>query len=62
MQASGWGVLAWEPLGTRLVVEQVYDHHGNIGQGSVPVLAIGVWEHAYYLQYLNVRATPSGTS
>lgn len=24
MQGSGWGVLAWEPLSERLVVEQVY--------------------------------------
>jgi Fe-Mn family superoxide dismutase len=56
VQGSGWGVLAWEPLGRRLLIEQVYDHHGNIGQGSVPLLVIDAWEHAYYLQYLNVRA------
>jgi superoxide dismutase, Fe-Mn family len=31
VQGSGWGVLAWEPLSQRLVVEQVYDHHGNVG-------------------------------
>jgi Fe-Mn family superoxide dismutase len=29
VQGSGWGALAWEPLGQRLLVEQVYDHHGN---------------------------------
>jgi Fe-Mn family superoxide dismutase len=56
VQGSGWGVLAWEPLGQRLLVEQVYDHHGNVGQGSVPVLVFDAWEHAYYLQYKNVRA------
>jgi Fe-Mn family superoxide dismutase len=38
VQGSGWGVLAWEPLGQRLIVEQVYDHHGNVGQGSTPLL------------------------
>ncbi|GGO99644.1 hypothetical protein GCM10012280_66560 [Wenjunlia tyrosinilytica] len=26
VQGSGWGMLAWEPLGRRLIVEQVYDH------------------------------------
>lgn len=56
VQGSGWGVLAWEPLGQCLIVEQVYDHHGNVGNGSVPLLVFDAWEHAYYLQYRNVRA------
>ncbi|MGP8007927.1 MAG: superoxide dismutase [Acidimicrobiales bacterium] len=56
IQGSGWGVLAWEPLGRRLLVEQVYDHQGNIGQGSVPLLVFDAWEHAFYLQYKNVKA------
>ena len=51
VQGSGWGALAWEPLGKRLVVEQVYDHQGNIGNGTVPLLVLDMWEHAYYLQY-----------
>jgi superoxide dismutase, Fe-Mn family len=56
VQGSGWGALAWEPLGKRLVVEQVYDHQGNIGNGTVPLLVLDMWEHAYYLQYANVKA------
>lgn len=55
VQGSGWGVLAWEPLGQRLIVTQVYDHHGNVGIGSIPLLVFDAWEHAYYLQYKNVR-------
>ncbi|GAA2837863.1 superoxide dismutase [Kitasatospora paracochleata] len=55
VQGSGWGILSWEPLGRRLIVEQVYDHHGNVGQGTTPLLAFDAWEHAYYLQYRNVR-------
>ncbi|WP_367127364.1 superoxide dismutase [Saccharothrix sp. HUAS TT1] len=55
VQGSGWGVLAWEPLSQRLVVEQVYDHHGNVGMNTTPVLVFDAWEHAYYLQYRNVR-------
>ena len=55
VQGSGWGVLAWEPLGRRLIVEQIYDHHGNVGTASVPLLVFDAWEHAYYLQYRNVR-------
>jgi len=56
VQGSGWGAMAWEPVGQRLVVEQVYDHQGNIGNGTVPLLVLDMWEHAYYLQYQNVKA------
>ncbi|MHB8220813.1 MAG: superoxide dismutase [Acidimicrobiales bacterium] len=56
IQGSGWGALAWEPLGQRLLVEQVYDHQGNVGNGSVPLLVFDAWEHAFYLQYKNVKA------
>ena len=55
VQGSGWGVLGFEPLGRRLIIEQVYDHHGNVGQGTTPLLVFDAWEHAYYLQYKNVR-------
>ena len=55
VQGSGWGTLAWEPLGKRLVIEQVYDHQGNIGNGTVPLLVLDMWEHAYYLQYLTEK-------
>jgi Fe-Mn family superoxide dismutase len=56
VQGVGWGALAWEPTGQRLVVEQVYDHQGNIGQAAIPLLVIDSWEHAYYLQYRNMKA------
>lgn len=55
VQGSGWGALAWDPLGGRLLVEQIYDHQTNVGQGSVPLLVFDLWEHAYYLQYENRR-------
>jgi superoxide dismutase, Fe-Mn family len=56
VQGSGWGALAWDPLGRRLLIEQIYDHQGNIGQGAIPLLVIDIWEHAFYLQYKNVKA------
>jgi len=56
LQGSGWITLAWEPAGQGLIVEQVYDHQGNIGNGSLPLLVIDCWEHAYYLQYQNDKA------
>lgn len=55
VQGSGWGVLSYEPLSGGLQVHQIYDHHGNVGIGSTPLLVFDAWEHAYYLQYKNVR-------
>ena len=56
VQGSGWAALSWEPAGGRLIVEQVYDHQGNVGQGGPPLLVLDMWEHAYYLQYENRKA------
>ncbi len=55
IQGIGWGALAWEPSGGRLIVEQIYDHQGNTGSGTIPLLVIDAWEHAFYLQYKNVK-------
>ncbi len=54
-QGSGWGVLAYDSLGQRLLIEQVYDHQGNVGVGNTPLLVFDAWEHAFYLQYKNVK-------
>ena len=56
VMGSGWGMLSWEPLGGRLCITQVLDHQDNLGLGSLPLLGIDTWEHAYYLQYQNRRA------
>ena len=56
IQGSGWALASWEPVAGRLVVQQVFDHQGNHGQGTVPLLALDAWEHAFYLQYENRKA------
>jgi Fe-Mn family superoxide dismutase len=56
IQGSGWALASWEPMAGRLVIQQVHDHQGEHGQGTVPLLAIDAWEHAYYLQYENRKA------
>jgi superoxide dismutase, Fe-Mn family len=55
VQGSGWGVFSYEPMGRRLIIEQLEVHHLNTTLGAVPLLAIDAWEHAYYLQYSNRR-------
>jgi superoxide dismutase, Fe-Mn family len=56
VEASGWGILAHEKLSNRLVVLQAEKHQDIAVQGMTPLLAIDVWEHAYYLRYQNRRA------
>jgi Fe-Mn family superoxide dismutase len=56
VQGSGWALLTYEPVGARLIVEQLEVHHESTVLGGVPLLAIDTWEHAYYLQYENRRA------
>ena len=56
VQGSGWAALSWEPLGQRLVVHQILDHQDNVAGGSLPILVLDAWEHAFYLQYKNVKA------
>ena len=56
IQGVGWGQVSWEPTAERLVIEQIFDHQGNAGSSSVPILVLDAWEHAYYLQYENVKA------
>jgi superoxide dismutase, Fe-Mn family len=56
VNGSGWGLLTYEPLGNRLIIEQLEVHHESVVLGGIPILAIDAWEHAYYLQYENRRA------
>lgn len=55
VEGSGWGILAYQPGVDKLVVLQAEKHH-NLSQWiSIPILALDVWEHAYYLKYQNKR-------
>jgi len=56
VQGSGWAVLAWDSIGQRLIIQQFFDQQANFAAGTIPVLMLDVWEHAYYLDYRNVRA------
>ena len=55
VQGSGWAILAWDSIGQKLVVFQLYDQQGNVPLGVVPVVLLDMWEHAFYLDYYNVK-------
>ena len=56
IQGSGWSILAWDSIGQKLVIVQLYDQQSNIALGLVPVVVLDMWEHAFYLDYVNVKA------
>ncbi|GAA4115746.1 superoxide dismutase [Nocardioides fonticola] len=57
VQGSGWSVLTWDVVAQRPFIIQHFDHQGNVPICMVPLLMLDMWEHAYYLQYRNDKAT-----
>ena len=53
---SGWYILVWDTIAKKLLIVQLYDQQGNVPIGLVPLLTLDMWEHAFYLQYKNVKA------
>jgi len=57
VQGSGWGWLAYDKPGNRLQIVACPNQDPLLATtGLHPLFGIDVWEHAYYLQYKNVRA------
>ncbi len=55
IQGSGWGWLGYNKGQKRLEIATCANQDPLSTQGLVPLLGVDVWEHAYYLQYKNVR-------
>lgn len=61
IQGSGWGWLvkvddAGAGKAGRLAIVTTKDQDPVVGPGEVPIFGVDMWEHAYYLQYLNGKA------
>ena len=56
IQGSGWGWLGYHKPSSKLMIVACANQDPLSTQELVPLLGIDVWEHAYYLQYKNVRA------
>lgn len=55
IQGSGWGWLTYCPIAKRLRIIECSNQDPASLQNVVPLLGIDVWEHAYYIQYKNLR-------
>ncbi|WP_010173002.1 superoxide dismutase [Bacillus coahuilensis] len=56
VEGVGWAILVWSPRTRRLEILQSERHMLLAQWDTIPLLAIDVWEHAYYLQYKNARS------
>ncbi|KAB7506070.1 Superoxide dismutase [Mn] 1, mitochondrial [Armadillidium nasatum] len=56
VQGSGWGWLGYNKAQKRLQIATCANQDPlQATTGLIPLFGIDVWEHAYYLQYKNVR-------
>ncbi|KAG7161654.1 Superoxide dismutase [Mn]-like 1, partial [Homarus americanus] len=57
VKGSGWGWLGYCPKNNKLAVATCQNQDPlQVTHGMIPLLGLDVWEHAYYLQYKNLRA------
>ncbi|XP_013140895.1 PREDICTED: superoxide dismutase [Mn], mitochondrial isoform X1 [Papilio polytes] len=57
VQGSGWGWLGYNKQMKKLQIATCQNQDPlQATTGLIPLFGIDVWEHAYYLQYKNVRA------
>ncbi len=56
IQGSGWAWLGYNKAKNRLEIATCDNQDPLSTKGLIPLLGIDVWEHAYYIQYKNVRA------
>ncbi|AEB76615.1 superoxide dismutase [Clostridium botulinum] len=56
VEGSGWCALVFIPELDKLQIIQIEKHQNLVILGSIPLLVLDVWEHAYYLKYQNRRA------
>ncbi len=56
VEGSGWAVLAMQQCVDRPLIMQVEKHNVNVYPAFRILMALDVWEHAYYVDYKNDRA------
>jgi Fe-Mn family superoxide dismutase len=54
-QGSGWAWLGYQKANNKLEIATCDNQDPLSTKGLIPLLGVDVWEHAYYLDYKNVR-------
>lgn len=57
VEGSGWAALMYCPFTDRLIIQQIEKHNVNLAPGLQLLTCLDMWEHAYYLQYKNDKAS-----
>lgn len=58
IQGSGWGWLGYNPETKKLEIVTTANQDPLLTHA--PIIGIDIWEHAFYLQYKNVKPDVSG--
>ncbi|MCX5834651.1 MAG: superoxide dismutase [Deltaproteobacteria bacterium] len=56
VEGSGWAVLSFCRLTNRPIIMQIEKHNVNVYPMFTILMVLDLWEHAYYLDYKNLRA------
>jgi Fe-Mn family superoxide dismutase len=51
IEGSGWAILAWQPAWHRVEIMQAQANQNKTQWCGISILALDMWEHAYYLDY-----------
>lgn len=54
---SGWCWLVYDPKEDKLEILQTSNAKTPVTDGKIPLLVADVWEHAYYIDFFNARAS-----
>lgn len=56
VEGGGWALLSLRTSDKRLLITQIENQQKQSYWNCIPLLAVDVWEHAYYLKYQNKRS------
>lgn len=55
VEGGGWALLSLRTSDKKLLITQIENQQKQSYWNCIPLLAVDVWEHAYYLKYQNKR-------
>jgi Fe-Mn family superoxide dismutase len=55
IEGSGWAALAYDWQSEKLILLQIEKHNVNIVPSLYILLVLDMWEHAFYIDYKNVK-------